>query len=337
MKISIFSPSGVILERNRLELAVKHLTGLGATVHVDEAAALRYLRFAGTDEQRLNAIHRVAQNDSKVALASRGGYGLTRLLDKIDWPLIGQSIQQGKYWVGHSDFTVFNLALLKHTGLPSWAGPMALSDFGRLDAAVVRVPALDKMTCDTFMQAMQGQLDYVSFPAKSDYEGLAVEGKLWGGNLVMLCSMLATPHWPDVKDGILFIEEVNEHTYYIERMLHQLHQAGVLQQQKAILIGDLGNIKPTPIDRDYRLKDAIDSIRSVCDVPILTGLPFGHIYKKLTLPVGVSAKLYVKDGTVIIFWGLSGFELAVQTSAWKQNNDANELRGRKPYEVIMRR
>jgi len=332
MKITIFSPSGVILERNRLELAVKRLTQLGASVRVDEAAAFSYLRFAGTDEQRLGAIHRAAQDDSKVALASRGGYGLTRLLDKIDWTLVGESVRQGKYWVGHSDFTVFNLALLKHTGLPSWAGPMALFDFGRLDAAVVRVPALDKLTCDTFMQAMQGQLDYVSFSAQTDYEGLAVEGRLWGGNLVMLCSMLATPHWPDIKDGILFIEEVNEHAYYIERMLHQLHQAGVLQQQKAILIGDLGSVKPTAVDRDYRVKDAIDSIRAVCDVPIMTGLPFGHVYKKLTLPVGVSAKLYVKDGEVIIFWGLNGFELAVQTGglAQNENNGADKFFQRKP-------
>lgn len=318
MKITIFSPSGVVVEKSRIDTAVKQLTELGAHVHLDETVLARYLRFAGTDEQRLAAIHRTAIDDSQVALASRGGYGLTRLLDFIDWQLIGQSVVNGKFWVGHSDFTAFNLALLKHTGMSSWAGPMALSDFGRIDAAVIRVPALDQLTCTTFFQAMQGALSQVSFPTQSGFDGVDVDGTLWGGNLVMVCSLLGTKHWPDIKNGILFLEEVNEHAYSIERMLHQLHQAGVLNQQKMIILGDLGAANPTPMDRDYRLKDALESIRAVSTVPILTGLPFGHITKKFTLPVGVGVKVRVVGDEATIFWGDRGFESAVQAAQTAQ-------------------
>ena len=116
------------------------------------------------------------------------------------------------------------MGLLAHTGAASWAGPMACDDFGRADDA----GGVDDVTRDCFVEAMSGQLHAVGFRTEAGHDGLHAKGVLWGGNLTMLCSMLGTPHFPRVKGGILFVEDVNEHPYRVERCLLQLHQAGVL-------------------------------------------------------------------------------------------------------------
>jgi muramoyltetrapeptide carboxypeptidase len=164
-------------------------------------------------------------------MASRGGYGLSRLLDAIDWPLLARAVEQGTRWVGHSDFTALQLGLLAHTGAGSWAGPMAADDFGRADID----GGVDDVTAGCFTEAMSGELEAVGFRTAAGYDGLQVRGPLWGGNLTMLCSLLGTPHLPRprrVKGGVLFLEDVNEHPYRVERMLLQLLQAGVLGTQR---------------------------------------------------------------------------------------------------------
>ena len=106
--------------------------------------------------------------------------------------------------------------------------------------------------------------------------------QLWGGNLAVLTSLLDTPHWPEVKGGVLFVEDVNEHPYRIERMLLQLHQAGVLARQKAVLLGAFTEYRKSPLDRGYTLKSALEHVRGVTKTPLLAGLPFGHVATKVT-------------------------------------------------------
>lgn len=299
--LTLFSPSGVVAEAARLRLARKRLTALGFEVSVDEAATARHQRFAGDDSVRLAAVHRVARAAPSVAMAVRGGYGLSRLLDGLDWALLAQAAGQGTRWVGHSDFTALQLGLLAHTGAPSWAGPMATDDFGQPDAD----GGVDDVTAGCFTEAMSGELEAVGFRTEAGFDGLEQRGLLWGGNLAMLCSLLGTPHLPRlsrVKGGILFLEDVNEHPYRVERMLLQLHQAGVLQTQRAVLLGDFGQVKPSPLDRGYRLKSAVEHLRSQLAVPLLTGLPFGHIRTKVSLPVGRRATLLVQGRDVLLGW-----------------------------------
>ena len=133
-RLVVFSPSGVVARPPAMRLAARRLTAMGFDVELDATALARHQRFAGDDAVRLAAIHRVAESAPAVALASRGGYGLSRVLDAIDWPLLARAAGQGTRWVGHSDFTALQLGLLAHTGAGSWAGPMALDDFGRADA-----------------------------------------------------------------------------------------------------------------------------------------------------------------------------------------------------------
>lgn len=296
--LHIYAPAGVELRTPALKLARQRLTALGFDVTMDPGLRGRHQRFAGDDAARLAAIHRVAEAAPSVALACRGGYGLTRLLDRIDWPLLAKSAERGTRWVGHSDVTALQLGLLAHTGVTSWQGPMACDDFGRTDEQ----GGTDEVTTGCFTEAMSGELEAVGFRTEAGFDGLDVKGRLWGGNLAMLLSLLGTPHWPKVSGGVLFLEDVNEHPYRIERGLLQLHQAGVLAKQKAVLLGDFSGWRKSPLDRGYTLKSAIAHLRSVCTTPMLTGLPFGHVPTKLTLPVGVKVQLVVDGREVLVGW-----------------------------------
>jgi muramoyltetrapeptide carboxypeptidase len=296
--LTLFTPAGVLARATPLRRAAKRLATLGFEVAIDEAALARHQRFGGDDDTRLAAIHRVAQQAPSVALATRGGYGLTRLLDRIDWPLLARSAEQGTRWVGYSDMTALQLGLLAHTGATSWAGPLAVDDFGRAEAD----GGLDEITPAVFCEAMSGELEAVGFRTEAGFDGLLARGVLWGGNLCVLASLLGTPHWPKVKGGVLFLEDVNEHPYRVERALLQLLQAGVIGAQKAVLLGAFTGWKPSPLDRGYTLKTVVAHLRSRTAVPLLTGLPFGHVPTKLTLPVGRRITLAVQGRDVLLGW-----------------------------------
>jgi len=296
--LTIFSPSGVLRRAAPLQLAARRLRRLGFAVSVDEAALRKDQRFAGDDATRLAALHRVARQAPSIAMATRGGYGLTRLLDRVDWPLLARSVEQGTRWVGYSDMTTLQLALLAHTRAPSWAGPMACDDFGRSDDE----GGVDEVTRDCFREAMGGELKAIGFRTEPGHDGLGVRGMLWGGNLCMVNSLLGTTHWPKVRGGVLFLEDVNEHPYRIERNLLQLHQAGVLDAQKAVLLGAFNDYRKSPLDRGYTLKSALAQLRGLSRTPILAGLPFGHVPTKVCLPVGAMVSLAVQGRNALVGW-----------------------------------
>jgi muramoyltetrapeptide carboxypeptidase len=296
-----FSPAGVIAQPASMRRAVRRLRALGFDARLDESALARHQRFAGDDDARLQALERVAREAPSVALASRGGYGLTRLLDRIDWKLIRRSVERGTRWVGQSDLTALQLGLIAHAGRASpvtWAGPVAAEHFGRADDD----GGVDEVTRDCFLEAMGGELEAIGFRTEAGFDGLDVKGTLWGGNLAMVVSLLGTPHWPDVRKGILFVEDVNEHPYRIERSLLQLHQAGVLAQQRAVLLGHFNAWKPSPLDRGYNLRTMVEHLRGVTRTPILTGLPFGHVQTLVTLPVGARVTLATQGREAFVGW-----------------------------------
>lgn len=292
--LTLFTPAGVLLKAAPLRLATKRLKALGFTVKTDEAALAKHQRFGGNDEIRLSAVHRVAQEAPSIAMATRGGYGLTRLLDRLDWKLLARSVARGTRWVGYSDMTALQMGLWAHAQAPTWCGPLAADDFGR--------EVLDEVTPDCFVEAMSGELEAIGFRTETGFDGLQAAGVLWGGNLTVLMSLLGTPHWPVVKGGVLFVEDVNEHPYRVERMLLQLHQAGVLARQKAVVLGAISDWRSSPMDRGYTLKSAVDHLRSVCKTPVLTGLPFGHVSTKVTMPFGRKVTLLVDGRDALLGW-----------------------------------
>ena len=298
--LQIFSPAGVVRSAASLRLAAKRLKHLGFAVEIDASALARHQRFAGDDETRLAAIHRVAAARPSIAMLTRGGYGLTRLLDRMDWKAMAKSVEAGTRWVGQSDFTSLQLGLLAHRGGITWAGPLACDDFGRSEAD----GGLDEVTAACFAEAMSGELEAVGFRTEPGFDGLGVRGTLWGGNLCVFNSVLGTPHFPNIRGGVLYFEDVNEHPYRIERNFLQLHQAGVLDRQKAIVLGQFSAWRKAPQDRGYDMKTVVALLRSLTRTPILTGLPFGHVATKVTLPVGARVTLLVEGRNVLIGWDL---------------------------------
>ncbi|MEO8537767.1 MAG: LD-carboxypeptidase, partial [Betaproteobacteria bacterium] len=245
----------------------------------------RWQRFSAPDDERLAAIARGAADPGiDVALMLRGGYGFGRLLDRVDFAGIAM---QRKRWMGHSDFTAFQLAALATAGMVTFAGPMASYDFGGQTASSF---TLDH--CFGVLQNDAWEIDCeLDGPAGARHRGV-----LWGGNLALVAHLIGTPYLPAVDGGILFLEDVAEHPYRIERMLYQLLHAGVLGRQRAVLLGAFTGYELNGNDAGYDLDAAIAHIRSRTRVPVYTGLPFGHVPDKLTLPVGGTCELHAFDG-----------------------------------------
>ena len=282
--IYLFSPSGQLLEPKRLELAAQRLNELGFAVDIDPDALAVHERFAGADEQRLAALQRSLQQPQPIVMATRGGYGLSRLLGQIDWRAVADS---GKRFVGMSDFTAFNLALLAQTGAVSYTGPTAIADFGG--------DQTDDLTTELFGELMRGELELFSFESE-DSDAVDGHGVLWGGNLAMVCSLLGTPYFPQIDGGILFLEDVGEAPYRVERMLTQLWHAGVLNRQMAVVLGRFTAYKTGASDNGFDMDSVVRWLRETVKVPVVTGLPYGHVDVTVSLPVGKEVGLATEDG-----------------------------------------
>lgn len=281
--IYLISPSGHVIDAGQLERACHRLRAMGFDVQTDESVLERFQRFAGDDVKRVQAIHRSLVQPQPIVMATRGGYGLSRLLPMIDWKAVAAS---GKRFVGHSDFTAFNLALLATTGTVSYAGPAALFDFGD--------DVLDDLTPDLFAESMRHELEILSFESPGS-DPVDARGILWGGNLAMVASLVGTPYMPDISKGILFLEDIAEHPYRIERMLTQLWHAGILERQHAIVLGHFTDYRLGNHDNGYDMDAVIHWLRSTVDVPVVTGLPYGHVRTKATLPIGQTVGIATED------------------------------------------
>lgn len=297
--IYIYSPSGAVRDKAAFKRGVKRLEILGHEVEIDVDALSSFQRFAGDDAKRLAAIHRAAASGADVALISRGGYGLTRILPDIRYKAVAKAIEKGTQFVGISDFTAFQLALLAKTGQISWAGPAVCEGFGAL-------PTPDDIMEDCFQDLMLGQGEgtgWRQLTSATNKNLNIVNATLWGGNLAMLVSLIGTPYFPSIKRGILFLEDVGEHPYRLERMLTQLLHAGVLSAQKAVVLGQFTDFKLTTHDKGFKLASVVEWLQSKLTTPILTNLPYGHVATKVLLPVGATVDLVSNDRDVMLVWG----------------------------------
>ena len=297
--IYIYSPSGAVRDKAAFKRGIARLQAMGHDVEVDPDALTSHQRFAGNDETRLAAIHRAAASKADVALISRGGYGLTRILPGIQYKKVSKAIDQGMLFVGISDFTAFQSAMLARTGAITWAGPALCEGFG-----VAGEP--DDIMTACFDDLLLGQGEGAGWRQHRDTIASTISignATIWGGNLTILTSLLGTPYFPEIKGGILFLEDVGEHPYRIERMLTQLLHAGVLARQKAIVLGQFTEFKLVSHDRGFKLQSVVDWLRMQLKVPALTNLPYGHVATKVLLPVGAKADLSVEGRDALLFWG----------------------------------
>ena len=288
--LQLIAPSGDPQDQDAVARAVDYFQNKNWRVKGQSAALRHHQRFAGTDDERASEINALAKyaldehaaHKPALAMASRGGYGLSRILDCIDFAALAAADLR---FIGHSDFTAFTLAYLALTGKPSYAGPMACFDFG--------AEKLSPFTQHHFWELLGAGADATQITTAQP-DAFDAQGTLWGGNLTMISQLVGSPYMPDIKGGILFLEDINEHPYRIERAIYQLREAGVLAAQSAIVLGQFNGYKLYDNDAGYDFDQMVAHLRSRCDVPILTDLAFGHVRDKLTLPVGVNAHLSVK-------------------------------------------
>lgn len=298
-RIYIFSPSSAVGNKAAVRRGIARLKAMGHEVELDPDVFARHMRFAGDDETRLAAIQRATASGADVAIITRGGYGLTRLLPRIPYKAVAKAIDRGMQFVGLSDFTAFQNAVLAETGRVTWSGPAVGEDFG-----VEAEPDEIMQACFEDLVTGQGEGTGWQLPAAERVDKpMQQKGVLWGGNLAIVSALAGTPWLPQVKGGILFLEDVHEHPYRVERMLTQLLYTGVLQRQKAILLGHFTNWVPVPHDKGFKLKTVIDWLRTQVKAPVLTGLPFGHVPTKVCLPVGAEVTLAAEGRDAFLLWG----------------------------------
>jgi muramoyltetrapeptide carboxypeptidase len=288
----VFALSGAV-DPARLEEASARLRAAGHRVVLADEARAQWRYFAGTDEERLAGFHRLLDDPSiDLMIAARGGYGISRVLAGIDWPRVAAS---GKVFCGFSDFTAFNCAALARGGLATAHGPMLAIDFGDGEP--------DEFMQRHFASTLWGTQDSETVACDHGHAPGAVAGTLWGGNLSVLAHLVGTPYLPAVDGGLLYVEEIAEEPYAVERLFLQLHHAGILARSRAILLGDFTDCVPAnPARYPYSMAEVIETLAGIAPCPVLTGLPFGHVARKLTLPFGSEALLALQPGSYTLSW-----------------------------------
>lgn len=289
----IFACSGFGESTSRSDLAAQRLATAGFAVTNQQAYVRRYQRFAGSDAERAADLQDVAAGRvqvPKVLMGLRGGYGAMRILPLVNWPTLGARMrEQGTLLFGYSDVTAVQLALLAQGQMCSFAGPMLYSEFGK--------PQMSEFTTRSFIDNSCNPSMSVVVPAMQNYQ-VRAEGVLWGGNLSVLSALVGSPYMPQVEGGILFIEDVGEQPYRIERMLQTLYLSGILKRQQAIVLGNfrMGAIRDV-YDSSYTFNAVVQTMARLTRIPVLTGFPFGHTTDKVTFPLGARASLHsTSDG-----------------------------------------
>jgi muramoyltetrapeptide carboxypeptidase len=287
--IDLVAPSGYPHDPAAVERALGRLRREGHRLENVDATRRRFQRFGGTDAERAADLNRLADASRPlpdIVLAVRGGYGASRILHGLDYLGLRRLADQPVAIVGHSDFTAIQCALFAHAGVKSFGGPMFAGDFGA------------EQTSSFTMQHFWNAISHSSFTVTSkapQRQTVDATGMLWGGNLAILASLVGTPYMPPIDGGILYIEDVNEHPFRIERMIYQLHQSGMLGRQQAIVMGEFSGGRLSDYDNGYSLDAMIEQVRSVIGIPVVTGLQFGHVENLLTLPFGATAHLVATE------------------------------------------
>ncbi|HHS0436750.1 TPA: muramoyltetrapeptide carboxypeptidase [Salmonella enterica subsp. enterica serovar Anatum] len=293
----LIAPSGYCINQQAALRGVQRLTDAGHQVENDEVIRRRYQRFAGTDAEQLADVNSLASLTSPdtIVMPVRGGYGASRLLDRIDWQALASRQQRDPLLIcGHSDFTAIQAGLLAQANVITFSGPMLAANFG--------AETLNTFTEQHFWLALRKAQFTVEW--QGDGPQCDVQGTLWGGNLAMLISLIGTPWMPTIDKGILVLEDVNEHPFRVERMLLQLEYAGILNRQSAIVLGSFSGAAPNEYDAGYSLESVYAFLRSRLSVPLITGLDFGHEQRTVTLPIGANATLKnTRQGTQLTLSG----------------------------------
>ena len=295
--IGLITP-GSFIEEDDLQKAVDNLEALGFKVKLSENIRKERGYTAGTKQERIDDLHNMFADDKVDGIwAARGGYGCSGLLPLIDFDLIKKN---PKVFIGYSDITVLHLAIFKKTGLVTFHGPVASSTFTEYATKYFKDML---MSADIPPKVYPSEYNdekgegNVFFKSKIYNKGKA-EGKLIGGNLSLISAMIGTEWAMDFEDKLLFIEDIGESPYRIDRMLIQLDQSQDLNKSKGIILGVFEDCEKPKSEPSLELDEMFEDNLKDVNVPVSYGFSFGHIKDQFTMPYGIKAKMNAKERTL---------------------------------------
>jgi len=273
----------------RLTRGIEYLQQRGFQVTIGEHVSAERGYLAGSDEARardLNAMFADVEVDA--IFCTRGGYGTPRLLDQIDYAAIKAN---PKILVGYSDITALQLAMFRNAQLVTFSGPMV---------AVEMWKGMDPFTERHFWQTLTEPTTKARLTAPNGamkiVKGGQVRGRLLGGCLSLICSLLGSEFLPDFRDAILILEDRGEEPYKIDRMLTQLRLAGILYQIRGLILGQFVECDPKSSSPSLSFDEVVTDLTADLDIPIVAEFPYGHLDVKYTIPIGVEAGLNADEG-----------------------------------------
>ncbi|HXG37629.1 MAG TPA: LD-carboxypeptidase [Bacteroidota bacterium] len=291
--VALLSPASAPSSTEKIEKAVRYLESLGYRVQVGKHAAKVHGYLAGTDEERAADLNTMLHDPKVRAIfAVRGGYGTPRLLSRVDYRAVKRD---PKIIAGYSDVTALQLALFRKTGLVTFSGPMA---------GVEMWEKIDPYTEENFWRVVTSptRIGLLANPPEEPTQALRpgkATARLLGGNLSLLISLLGTPYAPNFKRSLLLLEEVDEAPHRVDRMFAHLMNARVLEKIKGLLLGKFTDCVPKdPSQPHFTTEEVLRQYAEKLRVPVLANVLYGHIPKKLTIPIGLKTRLDAGKGTI---------------------------------------
>lgn len=299
--VGLITPATYVSDPDRLALVQRTVEYFGLKAKLGRNVRKRAGYLGGSVQERLDDLHAMFEDpEVRAVFCIRGGYGSGQLLDRIDYSVIRRN---PKIFLGYSDITALHLAIQKQAGLVTFHGPMMLARFTEYTRKLFRKALFEKEP-----------LGVISNPPDSDplrpahmyrtVRGGVARGPLTGGNLSLICSLMGTPYEPDTRARILFLEDVGEEPYSLDRMLTQLRLAGKLQSAAGIIFGECAACRPRDFQPSFEntlsTGEVVDEILGALSVPVLSGLTIGHTDDQATLPLGVMATLDASRGQLTI-------------------------------------
>lgn len=291
--IGIISPASAPDDLALIESGLKYIERLGFRTVIGKNVSKYRGYLAGTDDERVEDIHQMFTDKKvKAIFCLRGGYGAFRLLDKIDYKLIRNN---PKIFVGFSEITALHMAMLHKADLITFAGPMVVPNFSE---------DVSSYTEEIFWRMVSSNKKFgrLKFPKLDHLPNLnsgSVSGRIVGGNLAVLTSLIGSAYFPNLKDKILLLEDISEPPYKIDRMLNQLRLSKVFKKVKGVILGSFIDCnEPDKKKKTLSLDEIIEDYIKSTGLPAVYNFPHGHINDFITIPIGINVRLNAKEGIV---------------------------------------
>jgi len=296
--IGIVSPASAIFESEPYTIAKESFEAMGLKVKFGKNTKNRYGHLAGTDEERAEELNEMFRDTSvKAIIALRGGSGSARILNKLDYDLIKKN---PKIFIGYSDITALHLAIFEKTGLVTFHGPVAVSAWNNFSYNHLKKLLFEKKALTFTNPSEKGnELVATKNRIRTINSGIG-KGQLLGGNLSVLTGIIGSTYFPkNWKGKILYIEDIGEKIYAVDRMMTQIQLAGVFDQISGFIFGKCTDCDPGGSGYgSLTMEEVIDHYIKPLNIPAFSGAMIGHIDNNITIPNGIEAEINADSGTI---------------------------------------